>query len=149
MKWVTRAGATVDRIACPWLIKKFVDSEAEFLYVPADAVKEVAKREGAIPFDSADIELTHYEENGIEHVSFDAIIKKYNLKDPALPEMAKIVRGADAKVPHEPPAESAGLKATANGFKILARDDHDNMARQFPTYDAYYAYCQLRVHAKR
>ncbi len=148
MKWVTRAGATVDRIACPWLIKKFVDSEAEFLFVPVDVVREVAKRENATPFDSPEVELTHYKENGIEHVSFDAIIKKYNLKDPALLEMARIVRGADAKVPHEPPAESAGLKATANGFKILASDDHDNMARQFPTYDAYYAYCQLKVKAK-
>src|SRR5579872_6928320 len=121
MKWVTRAGATVDRIACPWLIKKFVDSEAEFLYVPVDMVKDVAKRENAIPFDSPDIELTHYEENGIEYVSFDAIIKKYNLKDPALLEMAKIVRGADSKKSHEPPAQSAGLKAAAKGFKILAK----------------------------
>jgi hypothetical protein len=145
MKWVTRAGAMVDRIACPWLISKFVDSQAEFMFVPADMVKEVAEKEQAIPFDAKDVELGHYQENGIEHVSFDAIIKKYNLKDPALLELAKIVRGADARVPHDPPPESAGLKATARGFRLLGRDDHDNMARQFPTYDALYAHCQLKV----
>jgi hypothetical protein len=149
MKWVTRSGAQVDRIACPWLIKKFVDSQAEFIFVPVDKVKEVAKEEDAIPFDSPDVELTHYEEGGVEHVSFDAIIKKYDLKDPALLKLAEIVRGADAKVPHEPPSESAGLKAAARGFRFLARDDHDNMARQFPTYDALYAYCQLKVQAKQ
>lgn len=114
MKWVTRAAANVDRIACPWLIKKFVDSQAEFFFVPADMVKEVAKTENAIPFDAADIELGHYQENGVEHVSFDAIIKKYNLKDPALLELAKIVRGADlatefggsAKVPRITPMDT-------------------------------------------
>src|ERR1700674_4262556 len=103
MKWVTRAGANVDRIACPWLIKKFVDSQAEFLFVPADMVKDVAEKENAIPFDAENVELGHYQENGVEHVSFDAIIKKYKLKDPALLELAKIVRGADARVPHDAP----------------------------------------------
>jgi hypothetical protein len=147
MKWVTRAGANVDRIACPWLIKKFVDSQAEFLFVPADMVNEVAEREHAIPYDAKDVELGHYQEDGVEHVSFDAIIKKYNLKDPSLLELAKIVRGADARVPHDPPAESAGLKAIARGFKLLGRDDHDNMARQLPTYDALYVHCQLKVQA--
>jgi hypothetical protein len=145
MKWVTRAGAMVDRIACPWLISKFIDSQAEFLFVPADMVKQIAEKEQAIPFDAKDVELGHYQENGIEHVSFDAIIKKYNLKDPALLELAKIVRGADARVPHDPPPESAGLKATVRGFRLLGRDDHDNMVRQFPTYDALYAHCQLIV----
>lgn len=145
MKWVTRAGANVDRIACPWLIKKFVDSQAEFLYVPTEMVKEVAQREGAIPFDAKDIELGHYQEDGVEHVSFDAIIKKYQLKDPALLELAKIVRGADAKVPHEPPPESAGLKAVAAGFKRMAQDDPDNLARQFPTYNALYLHCLFKV----
>jgi hypothetical protein len=145
MKWVTRAGAMVDRIACPWLISKFIDSQAEFIFVPADMVKEVAEKEQAIPFDAKDVELGHYQENGIEHVSFDAIIKKYNLKDPALLELAKIVRGADVRVPHDPPPESAGLKATARGFRLLGRNDHDNMARQFQTYDALYAHCQLKV----
>jgi len=148
MKWVTRAGANVDRIACPWLIKKFVDSQAEFLFVHSDMVKEVAKKEDAIPFDAVDIELTHYQENGVERVSFDAIVKKYNLKDPALLELAKIVRGADAMVPHDAPPESAGLKAAAAGFKLLAQDDLDNIRRQFPTYNALYMYCQSKVSAK-
>jgi hypothetical protein len=145
MKWVTRAGAIVDRIACPWLIRKFVDPEAEFLFGPAEMVKDIAEKENAMPFDAEDVELGHYQENGVEHVSLDAIIKKYNLRDPALLELAKIVRGADARVSHNPPPESAGLKAAARGFKLLARDDHDNMARQFPTYDALYADCQLKV----
>jgi len=148
LKWVTRSGAVVDRIACPWLIKKFVDSQAEFLFVPAATVKEVAEGEGAIPFDAEGVELGHYQENGIEHVSFDAIIKKYSLKDPALLELAKIVRGADARVPNDPPPESAGLKATARGFRMLSRDDHDNIARQFQTYDALYAHCQMKAQPK-
>ena len=149
MKWVTRSNAHVDRIACPWLIRKFVDSQAEFLYVPASMVKEVAKSENAIPFDAPDIELTHYQEDGHERVSFDAIIKKYGLKDPALLKMADIVRGADARTAHQPPEESAGLVAIAEGFQVLAKDDHDNLARQFPTYDALYAFCKLEVQKKQ
>src|SRR5579872_6367445 len=111
MKWITREKARVDRIACPWLIKRFVDKDAEFLFVPRDKVLEIAKKEGATPFDMQGVELSHYEEDGFEHVSFDAIIKKYKLKDPALDLLAAIVRGADAKVLHNPPAESPGLKA--------------------------------------
>jgi hypothetical protein len=148
MKWVTRSGAHVDRIACPWLIKKFVDSEAQFLFVSADMVEQVAEKESAVPFDAEHVELRHYQEDGVEHVSFDAIIKKYKLRDPALLELAKIVRGADARVSHDPPPESAGLKAAAEGFKLLARDDHENMIRQFPAYDALYAYCQRKVQTK-
>ncbi|QQG48780.1 MAG: chromate resistance protein [archaeon] len=144
MKWVTREKAKVDRIACPWLIKKFVDPQAEFLFVPAETVKEVARREGATPFDAKDIELTHYVEAGKEYVSFDAIIKKFVLKDPALLELAKIVRGADAKIPDAPP-ESAGLEAAAMGFRSLAKDDFENMKMQFPAYDALYEYCARRL----
>jgi hypothetical protein len=144
MKWVTRSNAHVDRIACPWLIRKFVDSQAEFLFVPASMVKEVARSEGATPFDAPDVELTHYKEGGEERCSFDAIVKKYGLKDPALLKMAEIVRGADAKVDAAPP-ESEGLKAVAEGFQVLARNDHEKMEREFPTYDALYAYCKLAV----
>lgn len=143
-KWVTREKAKVDRIACPWLITHFVDKEAEFLFVPKDKVKEVASKENAIPFDAPNVELTHYEESGREHVSFDAIIRKYNLKDPTLLELAKIVRGADAKIEDTPP-ESAGLEAAATGFRNIAKDDYDNMRLQFPMYDALYNYCQLKV----
>ncbi len=143
-KWITREKAKVDRIACPWLIKHFVDKEAEFLFVPKDKVKELAAKENAIPFDAPEIELTHYEESGKERVSFDAIIKKYNLKDPALLELAKIVRGADARIEDTPP-ESAGLEAAALGFRNITKDDYENMKLQFPFYDAMYKYCQLRL----
>ncbi len=144
LKWVTREKAKVDRIACPWLIKKFVDKNAEFLFVPNEKISQVARDQGAIPFDCANVELTHYKENGKEFVSFDAIIKKYKLNDTALLELAKIVRGADAKIPDTPP-ESAGLEAVAHGFRNIARDDFDNMKLQFPTYDALYKYCQLKT----
>jgi hypothetical protein len=144
MKWITRERAKVDRIACPWLIKKFIDTDAEFLFVPADKLMEVAKREGAIAFDAPGVELTHYREAGKYYVSFDAIIKKHSLNDPALLELARIVRGADTKIP-DAPIESAGLEAAALGFREISKDDPENMRIQFPTYDALYRYCQLKV----
>ena len=145
MKWVTREKAKVDRIACPWLITHFVDENAEFLFVPKDQVQTTAKDKGATPFDAPGVELTHYEENGKEYVSFDAIIRKYKLRDPALLKLARIVRGADAKIPDAPP-ESPGLEAAALGFRALAKDDFDNMRMQFHLYDALFEYCQLKVH---
>ena len=144
MKWITRERAKVDRIACPWLITRFVDPEAEFLFVPADRVGEVSKATGAISFDVPGSELTHYREGEKEFVSFDAIIRKYKLGDPALLEMAGIVRGADAKIPDAPP-ESAGLEAAAAGFRAISKDDHENMKLQFPFYDALYRYCKGRL----
>ena len=144
-KWITREKAKVDRIACPWLIKHFIDNDAEFLFVPKEKVKELAAKENAIPFDTPGVELSHYEEeDGKERVSFDAIIKKYNLKDPALMELAKIVRGADAKI-EDTPVESAGLEAAALGFRNITQDDYENMKLQFPFYDAMYKYCQLKL----
>jgi hypothetical protein len=143
MKWITRENARVDRIACPWLIRKFVDPDAEFLYVPKNEVMEVARKEGAIPFDIPGAELHHFEENGKEFVSFDAIIKKYKLKDPALHELAKIVRVADGGSGSEP--EAAGLEAAATGFRLLAKDDFENQRLQFPLYDALYTYCKWKV----
>lgn len=144
MRWVTRERAKVDRIACPWLIKKFIDPQADFMFVPADRVMDVARSEGAIPFDARGAELTHYKEGGKDYVSFDRLIKKYGLKDPPLLELAKIVRGADAKIPDAPP-ESAGLEAAAAGFRETAKDDFDNMRLQFPLYDALYEYCKGRL----
>ncbi len=144
MKWITREKAKVDRIACPWLIKKFVDPQAELIFVPADRVLEEAKEVGGISYDAPGAELTHFKDDGKEFVSFDAIIKKHGLKDPALLELAKIVRGADAKIP-DAPRESAGLEAAALGFRALAKDDFDNMKMQFPMYDALYKYCQQRI----
>ncbi len=147
MKWVTREKAKVDRIACPWLIRKFVDKEAEFLFAPAHKVMEVAKMEGATAFDIPGAELTHYKEGADEFVSFDAIIRKYKLNDGALLELAKIVRGADAEILGAP-IESAGLEAAAIGFREIATDDFENMKVQFSFYDALYKYCQLKVQGK-
>jgi hypothetical protein len=143
MKWVTRARPKVDRVACPWLIKRFVDPQAEFLYVPPEEVTEVAKREGAIPFDVANVELGH---RGLE-CSFDAIIKKYNLSDPALQRLALIVRGADTEAKDLTP-QSRGLEAIAEGFRIVFRNDHELLERELSVYDALYAYCKSQELAK-
>ncbi len=143
MKWVTRARPKVDRIACPWLIKRFVDGEAEFLYVAPDKVLETAKQKGATPFDVPNAELGH---RGPE-CSFDAIIKKYNLKDPALEILAPIVRGADTEAKDLTP-ESRGLEAIAEGFRLVFLDDHELLEREMPVYDALYAYCREKNAAK-
>lgn len=137
MKWVTRARPKVDRVACPWLIKRFVDPEAEFLYVPPEEVMETAKRESAIPFDVPNVELGH---KGAE-CSFDAIIKKYNLTDPALQQLALIVRGADTGA-KDLTAESPGLETIAEGFRLVYQDDHELLERELSVYDALYAYCK-------
>lgn len=147
MKWVTREKAKVDRIACPWLISRFVDPKAEFRFVPRERVLDVAKQENAIPYDSPGAELFHFEEDGDERCTFDAIIKKYKLSDPAVLDMAEIVRTADA-APRRPRPEGAGIEALALGFRTNAKDDHDNMRLQFPAYDALYAYCKLKVEGK-
>jgi len=144
MKWVTRERAHVDRIACPWLIKNFVDPDAEFLFVPADEVMVVARDQGAIPFDAKGIELGHHG----EFCSFDAIMGKYDLKDPALVEMAKIVRGADTDSPQQAP-EAAGLDSIATGFRLICKDDFDNMSIQFPMYDALYAFCKWKLEQEK
>jgi hypothetical protein len=136
MKWVTRERARVDRIACPWLIRRFIDREPTFLFVPAAEVMTVAAREGATPFDVPGVDLGHHG----ERCSFDAFLDRYALKDPALQKLALIVRGADTEARTLTP-ESAGLYAAATGFQAIARDDHDNMTRQFPLYDALYAFC--------
>ena len=137
MKWVTRAGARVDRVACPWLIARFVDPAAEFLFVPADQVLEVSARDGAIPFDIPGVELGHH----AERCSFDAVLDKYGLQDPALRRLAEIVRGADTANLRLTP-ESAGLYALASGFRKIARDDHENLRLQFPAYDALFSFCR-------
>ena len=141
MKWITRERARVDRIACPWLISRFIDPKPEFLFVPANQVREIATREHAIPYDIPNVELGHHG----PQCSFDAFVERYELADPALAGLARIVRGADTDDRGLTP-ESAGLYAAATGFQATSRDDVDNMARQFPMYDALYAYC--RTHAK-
>jgi protein-tyrosine-phosphatase len=142
MKWITRERARVDRIACPWLITRFIDPAPELLFVPARDVRAVAQREGAIPYDVPDVELGH---RG-PRCSFDAFVERYELDDPALAQLALIVRGADTDDRGLVP-EAAGLYAAATGFQAISRDDHENMARQFPLYDALYAYCRAQVDA--
>jgi hypothetical protein len=142
MKWVTRERPMVDRVACPWLIKRFVDADAEFLYVPAGDVTAVAEREGAIPYDIPGAELGHH---GAE-CSFDAIIDKYNLTDPALAQLALIVRGADTADRDLTP-ESRGLVAIAEGFRLAYEDDQVQLDAELPVYDALYAYCKQRAGA--
>ncbi len=143
MKWITRAGVKVDRVACPWLIKKFVDPEAEFIFVPADQVMKEAKRLGAIPFDAPGAELGH---QGKE-CSFEAILKKYNLaKDPALALLAKIVNGADTDNTLYYQPEGPGLNAVAEGFRHLGyKDDQEINTAERIVYDALFAYCQEMI----
>ena len=143
MKWVTREHVKVDRVACPWLVKKFVDPAAEFLFVPAEQVMDVAAREGAIPFDVPGVELGHHG----KECSFDAILKKYDLtRDRALVLLARIVNGADTdnSLWHQP--EAPGLQAIAEGFRHLGfQDDHEINAAEWIVYDALYAYCREMV----
>lgn len=124
MKWVTRRKARVDRIACPWLIQRFIDPDAEFLFAPEDQVMDTARREGALPFDVPDVELGHHG----DRCSFDAFLAKYRLTDPALRALGEIVRGADTEARHI--------------AREISRDDAENMALQFPVYNARYAYCR-------
>jgi hypothetical protein len=140
MKWVTRSHVHVDRVACPWLILRFVDSQAEFLFVPSSRVEEVAKDQGAVPFDVPGAELGHHDDK----CSFDAFIEKYGLKEKALLRLAKIVRAADTgKAQDEPLA--VGLEAIASGYSLRFPDDQENLGRQFEVYDSLYAWCRLEV----
>jgi hypothetical protein len=143
MKWITREKVKVDRVACPWLIRKFIDPKAEFLFVPAEKVMEVAGREGAIPFDVKDVELGHHG----KECSFDAIVKKYKLgNDQALLLLAKIVNGADTDNSLWNQPEAAGLNAIAEGFRHLGyQDDHEILTAEALVYDALYAYCQEMI----
>jgi hypothetical protein len=140
-KFVTREHAKVDRIACAWLIKRFIDRNAEILYVPRDEVLRVAEAKGALPFDIPDVELGH---KG-EFCSFDAFLKKYSLTDPSLARLAEIVRGADTDNRTLTP-ESPGLYALASGFHSQWRsrysDDHALLDVEFPLYDALYEFCK-------
>ncbi len=143
MKWITREQVNVDRVACPWLIKKFVDSDAEFSFVPAAEVFGEGGRIGAIPFDVKGAELGHQG----KQCTFEAILKKYKLEDnSALALLAKIVNGADTDNTLYEQPESFGLKAIADGFRRLGfRDDHEINAAEWIVYDALYAHCQEMV----
>ena len=142
MKWVTREHVKVDRVACPWLIKKYVDPEAEFLFVPSEKVQEIAAIEGAIPYDIPGVELGHHE----GRCSFEAIVDKYGIDDPAIRLLSEIVHGADVSHDLYGRPEAAGLKAIAEGFRSLGlRDDHEILDKEFVVYDALYVYCQREV----
>ncbi len=139
MKWITRAHVHVDRVACPWLIKRFVDSEAEFIFTANSIVRETAEKENAIPFDIKDAELGHHGSK----CSFDAIIEKYGLKDTALLELAKVINAADTDK-LDANKYAYGFEAAAKGFSIMYPDDHLNLEKQFIVYDALYAFFRLQ-----
>ncbi len=143
MKWITRSHVHVDRVACPWLITRFVDSTAEFIFVPKSRVLEVAENKGAIPFDTPGAELHH---RG-DLCTFDVIIQDYELTDKALLRMAKIINAADTdNYDRDPLAE--GFEAIAVGFGLRYPDDNVNIQKQFEVYDALYAWCRLDIAGK-
>ena|SRR5579859_2617464 len=145
MNWITRDRPKIDRIACPWLILRFIDAQAQFHYVSADQVLAIAKRTGAIPYDIPGVELTHVG----EFCSFDAFLKKYQLDDPALSHLAAIVRGADTSRLDLAP-QSAGLYAISLGLSATIADDHEMLRHGLVMYDALYAWCaklQNETHA--
>jgi hypothetical protein len=139
MKWVTRQYVHVDRTACPWLIKRFVDPTAEFIFVPAEKIEEIVKKEKAIPYDAPNVELGHHGEK----CSFDSIVEKYEIKDPAVLELAKIVRAADTDKMETVP-EAAGLEAIMTGIGMVAKGDHEAIEKARTVYDALYTNCKLR-----
>lgn len=138
MKWNTRERVKVDRVACPWLIRRFIDPDAEFLFVPADVVMERARAEAAIPYDVPGVELGHHDGK----CSFEAFLARYRLDDPALVLLGQIVHGADVTTDLYGRPEAAGLQAIAEGFRHLDLADREIVARAAVVYDALYAYCQ-------
>jgi hypothetical protein len=141
MFWITRSHVHVDRVACPWLITRFIDSDAKFLFVPASQIEQVAKETGAIPFDAPDVELGHHE----NRCSFESIILKYNLKEPGLLRLAKIVHAADVSQDIDSDPIAHGLEAIASGYSLRYPDDLENLEHQLEVYDALYAWCRLDV----
>lgn len=139
-KWVTRERPTIDRIACPWLINRFINPEAEFIYVPAPTVLETAQSTGATPYDIPNVEFGHHG----EFCSFDAFVSTYRISDPALDRLALIIRGADTDRPDLTP-QSRGLLAISQGLKINFTNDHEMLAQGMIVYDALYAWCRLQI----
>jgi hypothetical protein len=143
MKWVTRENANVDRIACPWLIKRFIDPDAEFLFVPKDQVLDVAEREGAHSYDAAGAEYTHRDGK----CSFDVLVEVFSLTgDPGLVRLARVVHAADVSEDIDSSPEGRGLSAIAHGFALLhGTEDHRKIELETPMYDALYAWCQSQT----
>ena len=145
MRWVTRERPKTDRIACPWLIRNFIDPDAVFLYVPADEVLVVAERESAISFDAPGARYTH--RDGL--CSFEVLVEEYEIRDPAIARLARIVHGADVAEDRDATPESRGLLAVAEGFHLLELDDHRQLELSMPVYDALYAWCRNEIAAGR
>lgn len=145
MKWITREKVKVDRVACPWLIKKFIDADAEFMFVPADKVLSIAGEQRAIPYDIPGVKYGHHE----GRCSFEALVTDYKLADPALLLLAKIVHGADVSNDLYGRPEASGLLAVAMGFSMLGLSDHEILEREFIVYDALYAYCKNLVETNK
>ena len=141
MLWVTRSHVHVDRVACPWLITRFVDSEADFLFVPTNQIEKVVVETGAIPFDAPGVELGHAE----GRCSFESIIHKYGLREPGLLRLAKIVHAADIGEDLDKDPIAPGLEVIASGFSLCYPEDTENLVHQFDVYDALYAWCRLEV----
>ncbi len=141
MKWVTRSHVHVDRVACPWLIQRFVDNQAQFVFVPGNQVKKIADITDAIPFDAPDVELGHHE----GRCSFESIILKYDLKEPGLLRLAKIIHAADVSADIDTDPLARGLEAIASGYSLRFPEDQENLAHQLEVYDALYAWCRLDV----
>jgi hypothetical protein len=146
MKWVTRSHVHVDRVACPWLITRFIDSEAEFIFVPKGEIERVVQETGAIPFDAPGVELGHHGGDGHSpaRCSFESIILKYELKEPGLLRLAKIVHAADVSEDIDTDPIARGLEAIASGYSLRYPEDLVNLARQFEVYDGLYAWCRLQ-----
>lgn len=142
--WITRSHVHVDRVACPWLIRRFIDSDAKFLFVPTSQISMVAKESGAIPFDTPGAELGHAE----GRCSFETIIQKYELKEPGLLRLAEIVHAADIEEDIAKDPIAPGLEAIASGFSLRFPEDEENLEHQFEVYDALYAWCRLQVARK-
>ena len=138
MKWVTRERPKTDRIACPWLIRNFIDPEAKFLYVPAGDVLAVAEKEGAHSYDAPGARYTH--RDGL--CSFEVLVEEYGIDDPAIALLARIVHGADVPEDRDATPQSRGLLAVAEGFSLLGLDDHRQLELSLPVYDALYAWCR-------
>jgi hypothetical protein len=143
MKWITRSNVKVDRVACPWLIRRFVDKDARFLFVDEAQLLQSARNEDAIPFDAPRIPEIKLNHRG-EHCTFEAILEDYQLRDPALAQLALIVRAADVKGQEHSASEGIGLRALAEGFSAMGLSDEDRLARQFPVYDALYEYVRTK-----
>ena len=141
MKWITRKDIKVDRVACPWLIKRFIDPQAEFLFVEEKDLVEKAHQEGAIPFDAPKIDSIKLNHRG-SRCTFEAIIEDYAISDPALQRLALIVRAADVKGQENVASEGIGLRSIAQGFAAMGLADEDRLVRQSSVYDALYAYVQ-------